>query len=168
MGSGLFVDIGYPEKAPTRSEALKTLASLSKATEMRKADEVKDLEGQLNKYGTVLSDHDLADVLQPLFAKDPEAMEYLEKELGWDFGKTKTGGGEQIKFYAHKAFYLNTIMGGMGFGPQFRSVNPHRVGRHSAISASQLPETEAWQMELGFRPGILDSGLQVLGAVAFP
>merc|ERR1712187_520015 len=166
--SGLFVDTGYPEKAPTRSEALKTLASLSKATEMRKVDEVKDLEGQLNKYGSVLSDQDLADTLQPLFAKDPEAMEFLEKELGWDFGQRKGGPGEQIKFYPHKAFYLNTLMGGMGFGPPFRSVNPQRVGRHTAVSATQLPETEAWQMELGFRPGYLDSGLQVLGAMGFP
>merc|ERR1712187_1709 len=168
--SAIFVERGQPEKAPTRSEALKCLTSLSKATEMRKVDEVKELEEQLNKFGSVLSDQDLAGVLQPLFAKDPEAVEFLEKELAWDFGASKGGGGpsENVKFYPQKAFYLNTIMGGMGFGPQFRPVNPHRIGRHTAISASQLPETEAWQMELGFRPGILDSGLQVLGAVSFP
>merc|ERR1712187_74606 len=167
--SSIFVDRGQPEKAPTRSEALKCLTSLSKATEMRKVDEVKELEEQLNKFGSVLSDQDLAGVLQPLFAKDPEAMEFLEKELSWDFGSAGKGGpGEVTKFYPQKAFYLNTLMGGMGFGPQYRPVNAHRVGRHSAISASQLPETEAWQMELGFRPGILDSGLQVLAAVSFP
>merc|ERR1712039_556827 len=159
---------GQPEKAPTRQDALKCLSQLTKATEMRKTDEVKGLEDQLNKYGTVLSDQDLADSLQPLFAKDPESMEFLEKELGWDFGQSKGGPGEQIKFYPQKAFYLNTIMGGMGFGPQFRSVTPHRVGRQSAIPASQLPETEAWQMELGFRPGMWDSGLQVLSTVSFP
>jgi len=131
---------------------------------------VKGLEDQLNKYGTVLSDQDLADSLQPLFAKDPEAMDFLEKELGWDFGERKTGGGAgvQVKFYPVKAFYLNTVMGGMGFGPQFRSVNPHRVGRHSVVSATQLPETEAWQMDLGFRPGYWDSGLQNLGTMGFP
>merc|ERR1719221_219990 len=168
--SSIFVDRGQPEKAPTRSEALKCLTSLSKATEMRKVDEVKELEEQLNKFGSVLTDQDLAATLQPLFTKDPEAMEFLEKELAWDFaGAGKSGGpGEQIKFYPQKAFYLNTIMSGMGFGPQFRACNPHRVGRHSAISASQMPETEAWQMELGFRPGICDSGLQVLGALSFP
>merc|ERR1719401_1021057 len=167
--SAIFVERGQAEKAPTRSEALKCLSSLSKATEMRKVDEVKELEQQLNAYGQVLSDQDLAETLQPLFTKDPEAMEFLEKELAWDFGAAGKGGpGEQVKFYPQKAFYLNTIMGGMGFGPQFRPVNPHRVGRHSAISASQLPETEAWQMELGFRPGYWDSGLQVLGALSFP
>merc|ERR1719343_240292 len=70
--SSIFVDRGQPEKAPTRSEALKCLTSLSKATEMRKVDEVKELEEQqLNKFGGVLSDQDLAGVLQPLFAKDP-------------------------------------------------------------------------------------------------
>merc|ERR1719343_1043096 len=168
--SAIFVDRGQPEKAPTRSEALKCLSSLSKATEMRKVDEVKELEEQLNKFGSVLSDQDLAATLQPLFTKDPEAMEFLEKELAWDFAGAGRGGGpgEQIKFYPQKAMYLNTIMSGMGFGPQFRSVNPHRIGRGSAISASQLPETEAWQMELGFRPGMWDSGLQVLSTVSFP
>merc|ERR1712050_559679 len=127
---------GQPEKAPTRSEALKCLTSLSKATEMRKVEEVKELEEQLNKFGSVLSDQDLAATLQPLFTKDPEAIEFLEKELAWDFGGAGKGGGpgEKINFYAPKAFYLNTIMGGMGFGPQFRSVNPMRVGRHSAVS----------------------------------
>merc|ERR1712066_115504 len=83
--SSIFVDRGQPEKAPTRSEALKCLTSLSKATEMRKVDEV-------NKFGTVLSDQDLAGVLQPLFAKDPEAVEFLEKELAWDFGSAGRGG----------------------------------------------------------------------------
>merc|ERR1712066_184147 len=140
--SSIFVDRGQPEKAPTRAEAIKCLASLSKATEMRKVDEVKDLEEQLNKFGSVLSDQDLAATLQPLFAKDPEAIEFLEKELAWDFGGAGKGGGpgDQAKFYPQKAFYLNTIMGGMGFGPQFRSVNPHRVDRTTAISASQMPE----------------------------
>merc|ERR1712187_266893 len=95
MISSLFVERGQPEKAPTRQDALKCLSQLTKATEMRKADEVK------------------------------------------------------------------------GFGPQFRSVNPHRVGRHSAVSASALPETEAWQMELGFRPGYMDSGLQVNSVFGF-
>merc|ERR1712203_1298589 len=102
--SAIFVDRGQPEKAPTRSEALKCLTSLSKATEMRKVDEVKELEEQLNKFGGVLSDQDLAGVLQPLFAKDPEAVDFLEKELAWDFGASKGGGpGEQIKFYPQKA-----------------------------------------------------------------
>merc|ERR1712203_122865 len=94
--------------------------------EMRKVDEVKELEDQLNKFGSVLTDQDLAETLQPLFAKDPEAVEFLEKELAWDFGGAGKGGGagEQLKFYPQKAFYLNTIMGGMGFGPQFRSADP--------------------------------------------
>merc|ERR1711933_365764 len=102
--SSIFVERGQPEKAPTRSEALKCLTSLSKATEMRKVDEVKELEEQLNKFGSVLSDQDLAGVLQPLFAKDPEAVEFLEKELSWDFGSKGAGGpGETIKFWLLRA-----------------------------------------------------------------
>merc|ERR1719188_45882 len=67
MISGLFVERGQPEKAPTRTDALKCLSSLSKATEMRKAEECKELETELNGYGEVLGDRDLAEVLQPLF-----------------------------------------------------------------------------------------------------
>lgn len=168
--SGLFVDRGQPEKAPTRSEALKCLGELCKATEMRKADEVKELETKLNNFGSVLSDTDLAESLQPLFAKDPEAMEFLEKEMGWEFGAKGAGGGPStlIKQYPQRLFYLNNLMGGMGFGPQFRGVNPHRVDRAMAVSTSQMVETEAWQMNLGFRPGILDAGLQVQGVMGFP
>merc|ERR1711972_355090 len=96
--SAIFVERGQPEKAPTRSEALKCLTSLSKATEMRKVDEVKELEEQLNKFGTVLTDQDLAATLQPLFAKDPEAVQFLEKELALDFASAGKGGGpgEQV------------------------------------------------------------------------
>jgi len=170
MISALFVERGQPEKAPTRTDALKCLSNLSKATEMRKAEEAKELEAELNSYGEVLADSDLAEVLQPLFAKDPEAIEFLEKELGWDFGaKAGSGGaGPKVTFYPQKSFYLMNVMGGMNFGPQFRVVNPHRVNREFAVSVSQLPETEAWQMELGFRPGYMDSILQVQGAFGFP
>jgi len=169
MISSIFVERGQPEKAPTRTDALKCLSSLSKATEMRKVEECKELEAELNSYGEVLGDSDLAEVLQPLFQKDPEAMEFLEKELGWDFGSKPGGGaGNTVKFYPQKSFYLMNVMGGMNFGPQFRVVNPHRVDRSFAVSVSQLPETEAWQMELGFRPGYMDSILQVQGAFGFP
>jgi len=170
MISGLFVERGQPEKAPTRNDALKCLSNLSKATEMRKVEECKELEQELNSYGEVLSDSDLAEVLQPLFAKDPEAVEFLETELGWDFGAKRGGGsgpGNKIGMYPQKTFYLVNIMGGMNFGPQFRVVNPHVVDRSVALSVSQLPETEAWQMELGFRPGYMDSILQVQGAFGF-
>jgi len=170
MISGIFVERGQPEKAPTRTDALKCLSNLSKATEMRKVEEAKELEAELNGYGDVLADSDLAEVLQPLFAKDPEAMEFLEKELGWDFGSKggNGGAGPTVKFYPQKSFYLMNVMGGMNFGPQFRVVNPHRVNKEFAVSVSQLPETEAWQMELGFRPGYMDSILQVQGAFGFP
>merc|ERR1740138_1798954 len=75
--SAIFVERGQPEKAPTRSEALKVLTSFSKATEMRKVDEVKELEEQINKFGSVLTDQELAGVMGPLLAKDPEAQDFL-------------------------------------------------------------------------------------------
>merc|ERR1712187_319530 len=91
----------------------------------------------------------------------------IEKNPG-DGGEFKT----RAKFFDHKFFYLNTIFGGMGFGPQFRSVNPSAVtvpnGRNFAITTSQLPETEAWEMNLGWRPGYMDSGIQNSGTMFKP
>jgi hypothetical protein len=94
---------------------------------------------------------------------------------GWEF---KKGSGEKLfmKHYDKTTFYLNTIYGGMNFGPQFRHVNPYKVwnpykdeknsGMDLFITVSQLPGTDQWQEDLQYRPGIEDS-FQVLGLGGF-
>uniref|UniRef100_A0A7S1RSX6 MalT-like TPR region domain-containing protein n=1 Tax=Alexandrium catenella TaxID=2925 RepID=A0A7S1RSX6_ALECA len=171
--SSLLVDRGQPEKAPKRGEAQKALKELQKAIEMRKPDDIKTVEEKLNKLGNLVSDADIQGILSPVLLKDPSALEFLE-EQGWQFKKEGAAGGgaTKIKQYPHKGFYLHMIMTGMNFGPQFRVVNPYRIGTPgvdcTCITVSQLPETEAWQMEMGYRPGMLDSGLQCQAQQAFP
>mmetsp|Transcript_51068 Transcript_51068/g.160657 ORF Transcript_51068/g.160657 Transcript_51068/m.160657 type:complete len:548 (+) Transcript_51068:88-1731(+) len=171
--SSLLVDRGQPEKAPKRGEAQKALKELQKAIEMRKADDVKAVEERINKMGNLVSDSDIQGILSPILLKDSSALEFLE-EQGWQFKKEATAGGgaTKIKQFPQKGFYLHMIMTGMNFGPQFRVVNPYRVGDpgvgSTCISVSQLAETEAWQMEMGYRPGLLDSGLQCQASGAFP
>jgi len=172
--SSLLVQRGQPEKAPKRGEAQKALKELQKAIEMRKADDVKACEEKLNAMGNLVPDSDIQGILTPILTKDPSALEFLE-EQGWQFKKDIGGGGgsaTKIKQYPHKGFYLHMIMTGMNFGPQFRVVNPYRVGTPgqdcTCVTVSQLPETEAWQMEMGYRPGLLDSGLQCQAMQAFP
>jgi len=171
--SSLLVDRGQPEKAPKRGEAQKALKELQKAIEMRKPDDIKAVEEKLNGLGNLVSDADIQGILSPVLMKDPSALEFLE-EQGWQFKKEATAGGgaTKIKHYPHKGFYLHMIMTGMNFGPQFRVVNPYRVGTPgqdcTCVTVSQLPETEAWQMEMGYRPGMLDSGLQCQAMQAFP
>merc|ERR550532_1447913 len=100
----------------------------------------------------------------------------MEETLGWESEKpagAPVEGTTLVKGYPHKAFYLQTIFGGMGFGPQFRSVHPYKKFENqsttvTAIGVAQLPETEAWQMELGWRPGYLDAQLQNLASCNYP
>jgi tetratricopeptide (TPR) repeat protein len=174
--SSLLVESGYPEKAPKRKDAIRTLKDMVKAIEKRDADALKTAEDKVAKVSSLLVDQDYADILHPMLHADSGAVSFLE-EQGWVF-KKENAGATYIRTFPHRAFYLHMIMTGMGFGPQFRAVNPARVqmaggktgqaGVPLAISVSQCAETEAWQMEMGYRPGILDSGLQVQGVLNFP
>jgi len=169
--SALMVQRGQPEKAPKRAEVQRALKELAKAIEAKKADDVKAAEEKLNSMQDMVGDGEIQGILTPILLRDPTCVEFLE-ELGWKFQK-EDAKPSQIRMFPHKGFYLHMIMTGMNFGPQFRAVNPYRMGNPgdegaTALSASQLPETEAWQMEMGYRPGMLDSGLQCQAQQAFP
>lgn len=167
--STVLVERGLGESAPKKPEAMKVLRALGRAVNARDEKEFKAYEAKLDSFGNVLPTEDISEFLGLLFEKDPGAMEFLE-EHGWQFTKDEgggQGGGDfktRVRFFDHKFFYLNTIFGGMGFGPQFRSVNPRLVTMKAdsnfAVSVSQMCETEAWQMELQWRPGYMDSGIQ--------
>mmetsp|Transcript_102710 Transcript_102710/g.257501 ORF Transcript_102710/g.257501 Transcript_102710/m.257501 type:complete len:411 (-) Transcript_102710:147-1379(-) len=169
--SSLLAQRGQVDKAPNRQEAVRALKDLAKALERKSADDIKSAEARLNKVRDLVTDHEIVENLSPILQKDPEAIKFL-KDLGWNFGEVETLEGTYFKQYSHEAFYLMTAIGGMGFGPQFRSVYPYRLGRKRdefyGCSIAMLPETEGWQMELGFRPGILDACLQSNGMFSYP
>merc|ERR1712078_780548 len=110
----------------------------------------------------LLTDQDYADSLHMMLHQDPGAVLFLEGE-GWTFKREGSNEKQRIKQYPHRAFYLQCCMTGMGFGPQFRSVNPFKVvpkGKEMplSLSLSNLAPTEEWQMNMLYRPGIFDSG----------
>lgn len=170
--STLLCERGQPEKAPKRSEALKALKELVRTIEKRDAANLKAAEEKVGALSQLLTENDYADVLHAYLHSNSDAVAFLE-EQGWQF-KRESRGAMYMKTYPHRAFYLHMVMTGMGFGPQFRGVNPYKVSYEAggivpvALSCTQLAETEAWQMEMGYRPGVLDSGLQCQAALAFP
>lgn len=153
---------GLYDKAPQRPDALQTLEALVAAVKARDGVAAKEAEQKINSYGALVTDKDIADHIVPLISRDPEATTFLREELGWDLEKpyTQKQNGMEVR---HLDFYLAHRLTGMGFGPQFKVCNmPVRVtGSYPVtVSVNQLPETEAWQMEMMYRPGFLDSGLQ--------
>eukprot|EP00405_Crypthecodinium_cohnii_P023734 CAMPEP_0206488746 /NCGR_PEP_ID=MMETSP0324_2-20121206/42648_1 /ASSEMBLY_ACC=CAM_ASM_000836 /TAXON_ID=2866 /ORGANISM="Crypthecodinium cohnii, Strain Seligo" /LENGTH=411 /DNA_ID=CAMNT_0053967933 /DNA_START=25 /DNA_END=1260 /DNA_ORIENTATION=- len=164
---------GQIDKAPNRKEAKQALRSLASAVEQRNVVAAKEAEEQLNTMRDLVTDREIVEALQPLLQKDESAVKFL-KELGWDFGDGDHGVDSALrgKEIPHLAFYLGQLWSGMNFGPQFRSVHPWRKGQvnkdREAIAVVQLPETEAWQMELGFRPGEIDAPIQSLLVHGFP
>mmetsp|Transcript_60170 Transcript_60170/g.176568 ORF Transcript_60170/g.176568 Transcript_60170/m.176568 type:complete len:404 (-) Transcript_60170:35-1246(-) len=173
--SSCMAEVGRMEKAPNRQEALKALKEFVKGVESKDAAQVKSAEDRLSAMRDCVSDQEIFESLSLVVQKDGTAVDFL-KEQGWDMGggggAVQGYDGTYIKGFGHKAFYLQTLMTGMGFGPQFRGVNPYREGRHGgamhALSVSQLPETESWQMDMGYRPGIMDSALQCQAVMGFP
>mmetsp|Transcript_20467 Transcript_20467/g.61689 ORF Transcript_20467/g.61689 Transcript_20467/m.61689 type:complete len:546 (+) Transcript_20467:78-1715(+) len=168
----LLVQRGQPEKSPKRAEVQRALKELAKAIEQKKGDDVKAAEEKLNAMERMVAEGEIQGVLTPILLRDPTAVEFLEG-LGWKFLKDDAK-PQKMRSYPHKGFYLHMIMTGMNFGPQFRVVHPAPVGRTlqddyaTVCAASQLPETEAWQMDLGYRPGLLDSCLQCGASMIFP
>eukprot|EP00439_Symbiodinium_sp_Y106_P051431 s3979_g6.t2 len=167
---------GLYDKAPQRPDALQTLEALVAAVKARDGVAAKEAEQKINSYGALVTDkdclsrfgsdalrsEDIADHIVPLISRDPEATTFLREELGWDLEKpyTQKQNGMEVR---HLDFYLAHRLTGMGFGPQFKVCNmPVRVtGSYPVtVSVNQLPETEAWQMEMMYRPGFLDAGLQ--------
>lgn len=169
LQTSIFVKKGQHSKAPHRSEALLALKAFVRAVEGREVDHVKQFEIDLDKASSAIKDTEMTNALEALFERDPTALAFLEQQ-GWDLSSFKSP--TIVYQYPHKAFYLTTIAGGMNFGPQFRSVNPYRKDKANedgrACSVCVLPETEAWQGQLLYRPGIMDAGIQATGSFGFP
>jgi len=160
--SRVLAERGLNDQAPQRPEALQALEALIAAVKQRDGAAAKDSERVLNSFGGLVTNKDIADHIVPLISRDPEAVKFLREELGWNIEKpyTQKQVGKEVR---HLDFYLGHRLTGMGFGPQFKVCTfPVRVWGSApvAVSVNQLPETEAWQMEMMFRPGFIDSGLQ--------
>jgi len=172
--TGVLAARGLYDKAPNRKAALGALKELAKAVTEKNAEEVKAAEERLNEVRDAVSDREIVEHLSPIMQKMPETVDFL-KACGWNLGGAKGLEGTQLKHYSHKGFYLSTLMSGMGFGPQFRPVyEPWKRSRSQedeatmAMSVLLLPETESWQSDMSYRPGILDGALQQQNVFGFP
>lgn len=170
LQTSIHVQRGQHTKAPHRSKALLALKSFVRAVELRELDQMRAFEVELDSTASAIKDTEMSIALESLFERDPEALQFLEKQ-GWDLESFKSP--TKLYHYPHKGFYLGTVAGGMNFGPQFRSVNPYRKGKPSekdcsVLSCNLLPMTESWQGMLAYRHGIIDAGLQSSGVFGYP
>mmetsp|Transcript_61936 Transcript_61936/g.113234 ORF Transcript_61936/g.113234 Transcript_61936/m.113234 type:complete len:464 (-) Transcript_61936:122-1513(-) len=155
--------LGQINEAPYRSEGFLALKEFTKGVEMRDFAMTKEAEEKLDKALNVIKESDINMALENLFEKDPSAMKFVE-ELGWDVSSFRTP--EKIYQYPHKSFYMNMILYGMNFGPQFRGVHPGRVGKRSdaikpkSVIVAQCYDHEKWNHSLQYRHCLMDSPIQ--------
>lgn len=167
----LYATKGKTDKAPYRSEAVMALKSYVRAIEARDLDQIQSTQVDLDRTRQALKDSEFSNALESLFDRDPSALAFCEQEIGLDVSRFKVQ--QTIYHYPHNAFYLQMLMTGMGFGPQFRGVHPHRMGKRTdpnvkVLAVAQLPETESWQGTLQYRPGIMDAGIQKGATMMWP
>merc|ERR1712046_349221 len=125
--SNLMAERGQPEKAPNRAEAVKALLALTKAIEKLSPEEFKKADAKLQTFAGLITPQDTFDALSPIFtAQNPETLAFLESQ-GWELPVEGQGEKTMIKAWDHTMQYLNSIYGGMNFGPQFRHIHPFRA-----------------------------------------
>merc|ERR1711862_72521 len=157
--SDTYGSMGQPEKAPNRPVALAAMKDLVKAVQEKNVHAYNRAIAKYQTMRSMIPDSEFWELLAPAFEKDAECAIAFLQEQGFDF-KAKPQGQEadqstQIKSYDHTLFYAQTrTFGGMGFGPQFRSVYPFRTGTPGvdgvALHVAQLCETEDWELKLGW------------------
>jgi len=174
--SDTYAAMGQPEKAPNRSKAFNLVKQLMRTVQQKDVEEYKKYDRKLMKYYGLMTPEEFWGAMRPAFDRDQAgAMEFLT-EQGYDFNAKATKESEgpcKLRHYDHTLFYTYTrAFGGMGFGPQFRSVHSFRYGTPGedavALAAVHLPETEDWELKMSWRPGYLDAGLQALTVNGFP
>merc|ERR1711939_455466 len=172
--SELYLSRGMGSKAPDRKKALNVLKELNKAVVNKDVEAFNKARNKAEQYSKFFDEADIADAVSPAMEQDSAGTAEFLREQGWT---VEEGSGEkkaqQMRHFDHQPYYAYfRTVGGMGFGPQFRSTHPYRVGTPGvdacAMAATCLPETEDWEMKMGFRPGIIDSGLQSGAVLGFP
>ena len=85
-----------------------------------------EAEAKLNRYSGLINDRDIQTVLGPIVSRDREAHKFLS-DMGWKVDPSYLQSSSEPlgrgKVYDHHQFYIQTILSGMNFGPQFRVVH---------------------------------------------
>jgi len=173
---------GKPDEAPHRAEALSLLREMARTLEDRNAKEFKDVVRRFHNVGGTTQE-DVDEIFTPVMEQDKAgAQRFIQQHHGGalfeDYsGKggndvaIASGGAQVMKFVEFKMFYASFRFGGLGYGPKFRCVKaPMAIKRgeaqFEALSVMRTSsESETWEQELLFHPGILDGALQSGAAI---
>lgn len=161
---------GVPDEAPHRAEALSLLREMARTLEARNAVDFKDVVKRFNNVGGTTQE-DIDEIFSPVVEMDKEgAQRFIQTHNGGalfqDNGrddKLASGGAMVIKYVEHKLFYAGFRVGGLGYGPKFRCVKAgvsFKTGGEALSVMRTSSESETWEQELLFHPGILDGALQ--------
>jgi len=161
---------GEMEKAPNRNDALKALEDLASAVENRDKSQWKTAIVELNK-SSAYTQHDVQQIFGSALKKDRQAAASFLQQMGI---RSSGSAPEMIIREVTKVFtYIGFRVGGLGYGPRFRCLNPtHMAGVEGdlsslkAIACLQISdEADDWEKELQYHPGILDGCLQSQSAL---
>lgn len=161
---------GEMEKAPNRNDALKALEDLASAVENRDKGQWKTAIVELNK-SSAYTQHDVQQIFGSALKKDRQAAASFLQQMGI---RSSGSAPELIIREVTKVFtYIGFRVGGLGYGPRFRCLNPTHVAgvegdlaSLKAIACLQISdEADDWEKELQYHPGILDGCLQSQSAL---
>jgi len=173
---------GKPDEAPHRAEALSLLREMARTLEDRNAKDFKDVVRRFHSVGGTTQE-DVDEIFTPVMEQDKaSAQRFIQQHttgaLFEDYsdngGKEvslASGGAQIVKQIEFKLFYAGFRAGGLGYGPKFRCVKaPVGIKRgeasFEALSVMRTSsESEVWEQELLFHPGILDGALQTGSAI---
>lgn len=168
-----YAESGQLEKAPNRTEAVQALKALASAVENQDQRAWKAAIAQLNK-SSAYNQQDVQEIFGEALKKDRKAAAAFLQEQGV---RTAGSAPELIIKEVTKVFtYIGFRLGGLGYGPSFRCLNPtHGLmvkgdpsSCHAVACLRISDEADDWERELQYHPGVLDgmlcssSGLQVL------
>ncbi|CAE8604392.1 unnamed protein product [Polarella glacialis] len=166
-----YAESGQLEKAPNRTEAVQALQALASAVENKDKRAWQAAIGQLNK-SSAYTQQDVHEIFGEALKKDRKAAAAFLQEQG-----VKGHGSapeliikEVTKIYSYVGFRL----GGLGYGPRFRCLNPtHGLmvkgdpnSMHAVACLKISDEADDWEKDLQYHPGILDGVLQSQSALA--
>ncbi|CAL1164155.1 unnamed protein product [Cladocopium goreaui] len=165
-----YADSGEMEKAPNRNDALKALEDLSSAVENQDKNLWKTAIAQLNK-SSAYTQHDVQQIFGAALKKDRRAAAGFLQQMGV---RSKGSAPELLIREVTKVFtYVGFRVGGLGYGPRFRCLQPtHGLmvegdpsSMHALGCMRIAEEADDWEKELQYHPGILDGCLQSQSAL---
>lgn len=163
------------------------MRELASAAERKNIADWKDAILKLDKSQGIIQE-DLDAALVPIFQKDTAgAKAFLERyadECGAAPGycdrylaaieEQPAPQGDKLKTMDKSTFYVYHRMGGIGYGPRFRTTDLSfkLTGPKPEVIATnrvQLDGCDAWEEKLGaFHPGLLDAGLHCQLSISIP